>query len=290
MERFDDKLKRMAQEEDFPLPDWAEACMEEALENLPQRRKKGRVIFKYFGTALAACLALLIALPNLSAQAADSLSAVPVLGELVELVTFRTYTHQDDNHHAMVEIPQVETGSDSAVMQESVNAINQDVEVLTETLIAQFEADAAALGDQGHTALEVRHEIITNTDQWFTLRLEIWQGSGSSNTYYRYYHIDKSTGEIVTLSDLFADDAYVDAISAEILRQMVAENEAGTGGYWVDAEIEAWNFSTIDPDQNFYFDENGDLVIAFDKYQVAPGAYGCPSFTIPRAVYEAYLL
>ena len=76
MERFDDKLKRMAQEEDFPLPDWAEACMEEALENLPQRRKKGRVIFKYFGTALAACLALLIALPNLSAQAADSLSAV----------------------------------------------------------------------------------------------------------------------------------------------------------------------------------------------------------------------
>ena len=38
MERFDDKLKRMAQEEDFSLPDWAEACMEEALENLPQRR------------------------------------------------------------------------------------------------------------------------------------------------------------------------------------------------------------------------------------------------------------
>ena len=35
--------------------------------------------------------------------------------------------------------------------------------------------------------------------------------------------------------------------------------------------------------------EDGDLVIAFDKYQVAPGAYGCPSFTIPRAVYEAYL-
>ena len=29
MERFDDKLKRMAQEEDFPLPDWAEACTRE---------------------------------------------------------------------------------------------------------------------------------------------------------------------------------------------------------------------------------------------------------------------
>ena len=57
MERFDDKLKRMAQEEDFPLPDWAEACMQEALGNLPQRRKKGPVIFKYFGTALAGCLA-----------------------------------------------------------------------------------------------------------------------------------------------------------------------------------------------------------------------------------------
>ena len=279
MERFDDQLKRLAREEDAPLPDWAAGCIQDALDSLPEKRKKHGIVLKYFGTALAACLAVFIALPNLSAQAADSMRAIPVVGELVELVTFRTYVKEDEYHQMMVEIPTVETSGAGAI-QDAVETINQDVETLTQTLIDQFEADAADLGDQAHTALEVRHRVVTNTDLWFTLELEVWQGAGSSNTTYYYYHIDKSTGAIVTLSDLFAGDGYIEAISAEIQRQMRAENEAGTGMYWVDSEYEDMNFRAIDPDQNFFFDENGDLVIAFDKYEVAPGAAGCPRFTI----------
>lgn len=288
MERFDDQLKRLAREEDAPLPDWAAGCIQDALDSLPEKRKKHGIVLKYFGTALAACLAVFIALPNLSAQAADSMRAIPVVGELVELVTFRTYVKEDEYHQMMVEIPTVETGGAGAI-QDAVETINQDVETLTQTLIDQFEADAADLGDQAHTALEVRHRVVTNTDLWFTLELEVWQGAGSSNTTYYYYHIDKSTGAIVTLSDLFAGDGYIEAVSAEIQRQMRAENEAGTGMYWVDSEYEDMNFRAIDPDQNFFFDENGDLVIAFDKYEVAPGAAGCPRFAIPREIYEPYL-
>lgn len=288
MERFDDQLKRMAREEDAPLPAWAAGCIQDALDSLPEKRKKRGVVFKYFGTALAACLALFIALPNLSAGAAETMRAIPVVGELVELVTFRTYVREDEYHQARVEIPTVETGGSGAI-QNSVDTINQDVETLTQTLIDQFETDAADLGDQAHTALEIRHRVVTNTDRWFTLELEVWQGAGSSNTTYYYYHIDKSTGEIATLSDLFEGDGYVEAISQEILRQMQAENDAGTGMYWIDSEYEDLNFRAIDPDQNFYFDENGDLVIAFDKYEVAPGAAGCPRFTIPRTIYEPYL-
>lgn len=288
MERFDDQLKRMAREEDAPLPAWAAGCIQDALDSLPEKRKKRGVVFKYFGTALAACLALFIALPNLSAGAAETMRAIPVVGELVELVTFRTYVREDEYHQARVEIPTVETGGSGAI-QNSVDTINQDVETLTQTLIDQFETGAADLGDQAHTALEIRHRVVTNTDRWFTLELEVWQGAGSSNTTYYYYHIDKSTGEIATLSDLFEGDGYVEAISQEILRQMQAENDAGTGMYWIDSEYEDLNFRAIDPDQNFYFDENGDLVIAFDKYEVAPGAAGCPRFTIPRTIYEPYL-
>lgn len=289
MEQYDDFLKRIAREESREAPQWAIDCIEEALTNLPKKRRHNGRVLRYFGTAMAACLALFIALPNISAQAADTLQALPLVGPLVEIVTFRTYEKDTENHHAMVEIPTMESQSDDPVYNESVNTINQDVETLTSTLIAQFEADAEALGDEGHTSLEVRHEIVTNTDQWFTLLLEVWQGSGSSNTTYYYYHIDKSTGEIVTLSDLFQDDGYLAAISDEILRQMRKANEEGTGIFWIDSEFDAWNFQSIDPDQNFYFDSDGNLVIAFDKYEVAPGAAGCPSFTIPLSVYEAYL-
>ena len=108
MERFDDQLKRLAREEDAPLPDWAAGCIQDALDSLPEKRKKHGIVLKYFGTALAACLAVFIALPNLSAQAADSMRAIPVVGELVELVTFRTYVKEDEYHQMMVEIPTVE--------------------------------------------------------------------------------------------------------------------------------------------------------------------------------------
>ena len=289
MEQYDNLLKRMAHEENTPLPPWASACIEDALASLPQKRKRRGKVLRYFGTAMAACLAIFIALPNLSAQAADVLQALPLVGPLVEIVTFRTYTQDTENHHAMVEIPTVEGQSDNPVYNESIQAINEDVEALTSTLIAQFEADAAALGEEAHTALEVRHRVVTNSDTWFTLEMEIWLGSGSSNTYYRYYHLDKTTGEIMELPDLFRNDGYIQAISEEILRQMRAANDAGTGVFWIDSEYEGLNFQSIDPEQNFYFDENGDLVIVFNKYEVAPGSSGCPTFTIPRAVYEAYL-
>ena len=105
--------------------------------------------------------------------------------------------------------PRWKARADNPVYNESIQAINEDVEALTSTLIAQFEADAAALGEEAHTALEVRHRVVTNSDTWFTLEMEIWLGSGSSNTYYRYYHLDKTTGEIMELPDLFRNDGYM---------------------------------------------------------------------------------
>ena len=38
--------------------------------------------------------------------------------------------------------------------------------------------------------------------------------------------------------------------------------------------------------KTLYFDDKGDLVIVFEKYDVAPGYMGCPEFVIPREVYQ----
>ena len=58
------------------------------------------------------------------------------------------------------------------------------------------------------------------------------------------------------------------------------------GGIWSDEEC----FQHIDPDQNFRLNEDGDLVILFDEYEVAPGSMGLPEFTIPRQSLEDILL
>ena len=37
---------------------------------------------------------------------------------------------------------------------------------------------------------------------------------------------------------------------------------------------------------NFYFDADGNLVLVFEKYEVAPGYMGTPEFTIPKEIFN----
>ena len=84
----------------------------------------------------------------------------------------------------------------------------------------------------------------------------------------------------MTLSGLFREGAdYASALSAEVKRQMEEKPEE----FFVD------EFTAIDPEQNFYFNEDGALVLVFDEYTVAPGSSGMPEFTIPSSVTDGLL-
>ena len=54
--------------------------------------------------------------------------------------------------------------------------------------------------------------------------------------------------------------------------------------YWLEDEIEDWNFKAIQEDQTFYIDENGNIVISFNEGDVAPMYMGVVTFTIPGEV------
>ena len=58
--------------------------------------------------------------------------------------------------------------------------------------------------------------------------------------------------------------------------------------YWVDIgdddPAKGFEFVEIEKDQQFYIDENGQIVIAFNEGDVAPMYMGCVQFTIPGQV------
>ena len=45
-------------------------------------------------------------------------------------------------------------------------------------------------------------------------------------------------------------------------------------------------FTEIDANQKFYINSDGNIVIGFEKYEVAPGAAGNPEFEIPAHIVE----
>ena len=78
-------------------------------------------------------------------------------------------------------------------------------------------------------------------------------------------------------------------IAGENIKKQMAEQMEKNENiiYWMYSDDKTfWGFYEIAPDQNFYFNENNDLVIVFNKYEVAPGSMGYPEFIIPLELYE----
>ena len=290
MTEFDRQLFQMARQERHPMPEEMAQSLERCLNTLPDRgseakrqttRRRSIPWYAVAGRAAAVLLALFLILPNVSRQAAYAMQEIPVLGAFVRVITLRQYDYQEGNNTWSIAVPQVR--ADEEHLQEAAGAINASVEELTQTILDELEAQK----DEGYSDYEITYDVVTDSDRWFTLKLTLLQIMGSGSEEYRFYHIDKQTGQVVTLGDLL-DQAQLDAVSQEIKAQMRSRMEEDPDQhYWLDdEEIPEWNFTGIDGEQNFYFDEAGRLVIAFNEYEVAPGCMGCPEFTIPSEIYQ----
>ena len=117
------------------------------------------------------------------------------------------------------------------------------------------------------------------------LRIRVHEAAGSSNTYYRFYHIDEVNGKIVELKDLYTSDGFA-AVLADNLRKQMKKIMAKDSSkiYWIENAEIGQDFVTLDDKHNFYWDKDGNLVIVFDKYEVAPGSMGTPEFVIEKGV------
>ena len=275
MDRFDEMLRERAKSEPFPLPEGYAGRVFAACAALEETKKHS-----YRWTAWAAAvLALFIAVPNVSPAAAAAMADIPVLGAIVRVVTFRNYTYDDGYHSADVSVPELAGG---AAAQE----VSDQVRAYTDRLIARFEETCEEeLGKEGYHGLDVTSTVVTDTDEWFTLRVDAVEIQASGYEFSRFYHINKATDQVVTLKDLFREDAdYVTVLSGEVRRQMEERMAENTEASYFPEE-----FTAIGPEQNFYFNTDGDLVLVFDEYTIAPGSMGMPEFTIPSDVYETLL-
>ena len=251
-------------------------------------KKKRRNIGRTVGWAAAAAALVLVVVPNVSANAAYAMEQIPILGKVIKVVTIRNYQFENENYSADIQEVKLEQGNraenagmEGAETENSIQTINESIEEMTDRLIARFEEQKELEG--GHGSIDTTHEVITDTDTWFTLRINVTETAASGYQYQYYYHIDKTTGEIASLKNLFQEGAdYITPISENIKEQMRKEMQADESNiYWIDSEDEiVEQFDAIKEDQNFYLNEDGQIVICFDEYEVAPGYMGLVEFVV----------
>ena len=290
--------KRLLEEkkyyQEIPVPEELKGRLEEAT------KAPGKVHRFRIPAVAAAAVVLLVLLPNTGANIAYAMGNIPLIGKLFQAVTFRDYQYESERFDADVEVPHIivedtgetseETKDDSKQLQETIEQVNFDIEEVTNQLIEEFKA-SAELGES-YGSLEIHHETVTNNEQYFTLKLSIYQGAGSGSESYKFYTIDKKSGKQIQIVDLFQKNSgYADVISEDIRNQMraaMAEDEMNM--YWVDnTDMPDINWEGIKEDQNFYFDGKGNIVFVFDEYEVAPGYMGAQEFMVERSVFENLL-
>ena len=247
--------------------------------------------------AAAAVAAVFVVLPNTSGSVAYAMGNLPVVGKLVEAVTFRDYQYDNGGHAADIKTPgltvkesDTEQMTDTEVqvqenLKKTTAEINAEIEKITDQIVSEFEESRKE--EEGYQEVVVKHEVISTTDDYFTLKLMCYQAAGSGAEWDYYYTIDLKTGERLTLSDLFQSGAdYITPISENIKEQMQQQMAEDDGKmYWVDnAEVPEWNFDKITDETSFYLDSDGHLVICFNEGNVAPMYMGCVQFVIPDEV------
>ena len=265
------------------------------MENRREARKKNGA--GKAALAAAAVVAAFVILPNTSAGVAHAMEQIPVIGKLVEVVTFRNYQYEDERNQADIEVPEIVPQSvtdtvaeESATgiqenLQKSADEINAEIQKISDQFVKEFEENLQTEG--GYQDVIVKSEVVSTTQDYFTLKLICYQGAGSGAEWNYYYTIDLNTGERLQLKDLFYEGAdYITPISENIKEQMKEQMAADENKiYWLDdPEVPEWNFEHITDETAFYLNENGNIVISFNEGDVAPMYMGVVTFEIPDEV------
>ena len=189
------------------------------------------------------------------------------------------------------------------------DAINTRLEAITEEFIAEYRttADAIEKAYQDYRKETGREAatFVTHYRQYFDVAIanenliffdivrSVYTG-GTGNAFVVGYIFDRRNGAELSISDLFVDDRYLERLSAltrEVLgaraRSRIAEREFASDAdrknalEWTLDWIEEGTVPTAENFDNILFRDNGTVLVAFDKYQVAAGVDGVVEVELP---------
>ncbi|MDX8365876.1 DUF3298 and DUF4163 domain-containing protein [Cytobacillus sp. IB215665] len=271
----------------IPIPKDLDDVVNKALKQGRKKKKKW-----YFG-GLAVATILLVSSLNINPTIASTLSETPVIGSIVKVLTFREYEVTDEKFKVDIKVPAVQDMENSSLETTLNEKYLEESQQLFNDFMAKMEDEKDS---GGNFALSSDYEVKTDNEQILSIGRLVVDVAGSAQQTIQYDTIDKENELLITLPSLFKDESYVDVISENILNQMtnMIENEELT--FWIshpDVNMQYLRrgpWEKIQPDQQFYINNDGKLVISFDESAVAPAYYGIVWFEIPTEVLSDILV
>lgn len=191
----------------------------------------------------------------------------------------KTIKSNIDNAKVNIKIPVVK-GLKDVVYQEKLNHIIEDV---AKKELKEFEEQAKELSKSDikwKPEINISYEIKSEGDILsFVVGSYFYTGGAHGISRKDYYNIDVNNSKDIKLADLFKENSdFKTIINDEINKQIKEQTAEGEKSYFTGEN----GFVTINDDSFFYIDKDGNLVITFQQYDIAPGYMGHPEFKIPN--------
>lgn len=272
---------------------YAQICVSEEMKsnlreiNMKKTKRPYFPVAKAAGIAAAVICLLFTGLVNGSTAFAASVENIPVIGDFAKLVNFRSYSEETEDYAISVSIPAVmESGDKNANRSDDMN---EEIMRLCEQYASGAKERAMEYRkiflETGGTEEEwkehdititVDYEIKNESSEYLSFVIygyESWLSSGAAAY---YYNLNVNTMQYVTLEELLGEN-YVDLVNKQINQQIKERQENGSEVFFTQEE---GGFETISEEQNFYINKAGNVVIVFEKYEIAPGFMGNVEFEI----------
>lgn len=283
---MDERIQELHKEyKEIPIPEELDFIVNRSIKQSLKSVRKKRSKYKWVASVGTAALIFLVAI-NTSTTVASALSSIPGVERIIKVLTIKEYIVDEDTYDANIKVPAV-SDLDNKELELGLNS-----KYLSENkaLYEKFQAEIKALKEQGggHLGLDVGYEVKTDNDLILSIGRYVSETAASSSMEVQFDTIDKENQILITLPMLFKDEQYIERISENIKEQMIAQMKADSDiVYWIPEsgdDVPTDQFTSITKDQSFYINNEGKLVIVFNKYDVAPGYMGSVEFVIPTEV------
>lgn len=129
--------------------------------------------------------------------------------------------------------------------------------------------------------------VIPSPPRYYTLELFKYQYSGGAHgiSQLNYITVDLENNKIIQLKDLFKPNVnYTSIINKAVNAQLIERQAEGEVFF-----IGPGGFNGIKENQNFYIDSNGNIIIVFNVYEIAPYAAGVVEVPLSKTDLSPYM-
>lgn len=274
------KIENLRQQYDnIEIPKELDSMLKKTISSSKKKRSN---VLKYAVAAVAIISIGFTSAVNLNTSFADAISDIPVIGQLAKLVTFVESTEDDGILTVNLKVPAIASMEDKELEKKLNSIIMERVDahvVEAKERAKEYKKAYVETGgnpDNFHDlTLDVSYEVLCSTPEKFSFKLSLIESMAAVYSEELYYNIDLKQQANVTLAGMLGDD-YQMIIAKQVKEKINALTEEDRSVYFMDDV----NALVIEPSQAFYLNEDGNVVVVFEKYTLAAGAAGRQFFEI----------